>query len=286
MAFRRIRLIAPCLVAAGVTGFGMAATAENWTITPQLSDQEEFTDNVLLTPTEQRSDVITTLSPSIAFSGSSTRLQGTFDYSPTLYLYALTPGENLIGQNLYANGTATIVPDTFFIDTQGYMSLLPSTPGLTTGALGPNQSLPTTGFGAFAPQGIPKAELTQVMSFSASPYLVHRFDGFGTGELRYTLGDTILNGGTAAISGAALPSTIDLSNEATASFLTGENFGRLVSRVTLDDLQSTGTGVFSDASQATEVIDFGLRHHPPDCPPGDDRPRGSQLQRKSADAYR
>jgi uncharacterized protein (PEP-CTERM system associated) len=259
MALRRTRLIASSIfVAASIGGVRVAAQAQDWTITGAASDQEQFTDNVFYTPTNTRSDLITQLSPSINITGESNRLQGVFNYSPTLYLYALTPSQDLLGHSLYGNGTATIVPDTLFLDARGTIARVPSTPGLSTGALGPTQSFPGLGLGpgAVATTGIPTAQLTQTMSFSASPYLVHRFDGFGSAELRYTLTNTELTGGTSVL-GTALPNTNVNTSEGTAIFLTGENFGRFLSKLTLDDAQSTGTGIFSGASSQLATLDSG-----------------------------
>src|SRR5262249_13111721 len=46
-----------------------------------------------------------------------------------------------------------------------------------------------------------------------------------------------------------------LTNEATASFVTGENFGRLHSRFLVDASRSSGVGVFSGSRQSIEVIE-------------------------------
>src|SRR4051794_1711662 len=89
-----------------ITWFSVVAMAGDWTINPRISGQEIFTDNVLYTPINRRSDFITTVSPGIGITGESPRLQAKLDYSPTLQFYALTPSQNFIGHNLYANGTA------------------------------------------------------------------------------------------------------------------------------------------------------------------------------------
>jgi len=247
-------IIGTCL--GGVTG---AVEAGDVSIVPSLGVQELVTDNVLLTPTNRRSDFVTTISPGIAVTADTPRLQARLDYSPTLYRYALTPSQNLIGQSLYANGTTTVAPDLFFIDARGYASLQPSTPGLATGGLNGTSISPTVGAGVTNPsQGIPTTQLTQVSSFSASPYLTHRFDGFGTGALRYTLSNTNFSGGTNTLlspTGIALQNTATTTNEATATFLTGENFGPFASRLLLDTAQSTGTGVFNNASNQLATID-------------------------------
>jgi hypothetical protein len=155
---------------AGCQIWAAPAVAEgNWTFTPRIAGQELYTDNVLLTPTNRRSDLVTTLSPGLSITGESPRLRGTFDYAPTVQLYAFTPDLNFVGQNLYANGTATIVPDLFFLDARGSLSAQPATPGLGTGLLAtsaPSLLGPTV----FTPsQAIPRSQLAQVESFSASP---------------------------------------------------------------------------------------------------------------------
>jgi uncharacterized protein (PEP-CTERM system associated) len=237
-----------------------APVLADWTITPQIGGQEAYTDNVLLTPTNRRSDLITTLSPSLSINGASARLEGSFNYSPTAYLYALTPALNAVGQNLYANGTATLVPDLFFLDAHGYASLQPTSPGFATAgltaappALGANFG----GIGTGVSTAIPTSQLTQVTGFDASPYLVRRFDGFGSAELRYTVSDTNFSGARSnpfAPPGFAVQNTTALTNEGTAAFLTGENFGPFASRVVLDAAQSSGTGVLQ-ASQDIAVSD-------------------------------
>jgi uncharacterized protein (PEP-CTERM system associated) len=246
-----------------MAGYPIAARAGDWTISPRLAGQEILTDNALFTPTNRRSDLITTLSPGIAVAGESARLQAKLDYSPLLAFYAFTPGQDFIGHNLYANGTAIIVPDVFFFDARGYASLQPNVPGLSTGlspslpsALGPSSTNLSV--------GLPTAQLSQVSSFTASPYLARRFAGWGNGELRYTLtntnvsGNTNGNGAQTAIfapTGAAPQNTSAVTNEATAAFQTGENFGRFSGRLLLDAAQSSGTGVLNQASQAVATFD-------------------------------
>src|SRR5436190_20012070 len=115
------QLIAARSVLGGAASFlvcALASTASggDWTVAPRVSGQEIFTDNVLYTPTNRRGDFITSVSPGIDIIGESPRLQAKLDYAPTLQLYALTPDQNFIGHNLYANGTAVVVPDLLFFD--------------------------------------------------------------------------------------------------------------------------------------------------------------------------
>src|SRR5206468_6271732 len=108
-------------------------------------------------------------------------------------------------------------------------------PGVPSGVTGIPSAI---GSSFLSPQqGLAANQLSQVSSFSASPYLSHRFDGLGTGELRYTLSDTNTSGlqsGGVTTPGFATQNTSALTHEITASFVTGENFGRLHSRFLVD----------------------------------------------------
>src|SRR5207248_8539332 len=140
---------------------------------PRVSGQEIFTDNVLYTPTNRRGDFITSVSPGIDIIGESPRLQTKLDYAPTLQLYALTPDQNFIGHNLYANGTAVVVPDLLFFDARGYAALQPTFPGFSTGV---QPLVPPTLGPSFTnlSQGVPRSQLSQLASFSGSPSLARR----------------------------------------------------------------------------------------------------------------
>jgi uncharacterized protein (PEP-CTERM system associated) len=246
------------------------ALADGWTFSPRISGQELATDNVLLTPTNRRSDFETTLSPGFSITEDSERFQGNLDYSPSLYYYALTPAQNAIGHNLYANGTVTLVPDLAFFDVRGFAALQPSAPGLTGTAIATGTPLPTTGtpitttVPILGPTltnlstGVPASQLSQDLSFSASPYLARRFGDFGAGELRYTFSNTQINSPTSAVVaplGFSTQSSSDRTNEATASFNTGERFGPYEGRLLLDAAQSTGTGVLNQASSRVATLD-------------------------------
>src|SRR5687767_11637434 len=104
----------------GIAAIGLVAvtigtisqsSAGEWLIAPRIEAQEYFTDNVFASATGRRSDFITTLAPGIEISGEGARLRGRLDYSPKVYLYALTPSQNSVGHDLFARGTATLVPD-------------------------------------------------------------------------------------------------------------------------------------------------------------------------------
>jgi len=246
-------------VVAAAAGTAPPARAGDWLITPRLEDQEIFTDNVFATPTDRRSDLITALSPGLSIEGASPRLTGKLDYSPTLYRYALTPSQDAVGHNLYARGTATLVPDLLFFDANAYASQQPTTPGLTTSLSSLSTAgLPATGLSSpLLPNAIPQAQLTQVTTVTASPYLQRRFGDYGVGELRYSFSDNNFSGGENLLlvpAPAASQNTSDTTNEATATFVTGSYFDRFTSRLLLDTSHSTGNDVLSNASQNRAIV--------------------------------
>src|SRR5437868_8151381 len=144
-----------CLSISYLAGMSIGtAAAGDWTITPFISGQETFTDNVLLTPTKRQSDFVTGLSPGISITGESARFSANLNYSPTVQLFALTPNQNFIGHNLYANGNAILVKDLLFLDARGYLAVLPTNTGLTTSCF----ALPSAAPGvSSAVTGIPSA---------------------------------------------------------------------------------------------------------------------------------
>lgn len=262
----RRRFIAGFAGLAAVTGLAPSARAGDWVITPRGEDQELFTDNVFLEPTDRRSDLITTLAPGINITGASPRLSGTLDYSPNFYLFALNPNQDIIGHNLYANGTATLAPNLLYFDLHAYASLQPTTPALSTdlSSLVPSSGLsavgPTT---PFLPTAIPKAQLTQVTTVIASPYVQRRFGDYGTGEVRYTFADNNFSGGENLLltpAASALQSGSDLTNEGTATFVTGSFFDRFRSELLVDTSHTSGSDLPQDQTRAVAATEVPIAY--------------------------
>jgi uncharacterized protein (PEP-CTERM system associated) len=157
------------------------------------------------------------------------------------------------------------VPDLFYFDAQAYASMQPATAGLALGgtAFGPSlgatspNPLATTPNGLVGAAAIPKQQLTQNFAVNASPYLQHRFGDYGIGELRYAFSGNSFGGGQNL---ALTPGTSasqngrDITNEGTATFITGSHFDRFKSRVLLDSAQSTGNGVLNDSQRNRAIV--------------------------------
>ena len=77
-----------------------------WTIIPRIDLQEELTDNVLQAHSPRRLDLATLVSPGIAIAGDTPRVRLTFDFAPTLSLYARTGNLNSLTEQMSGIGNS------------------------------------------------------------------------------------------------------------------------------------------------------------------------------------
>ncbi len=179
----------------------------------------------------------TTLQPEISVQGNTRRITLNLDYAPSIYLYAgNSVYQNQIAENLNANGTVIIIPDLFFVDARGFVTTQPRFGGAQP----------------FGSQFINNNDAVTTASFSVSPYLEHRFGGWGTGKIGDLFQRTTESGDN-NVSGLAFPSntfgapgygtTGNLtSNNEFASFVTGENLNRVQNEIDLSATQYSGGG--------------------------------------------
>jgi uncharacterized protein (PEP-CTERM system associated) len=235
----------------------LAPTTEPpFTITPSLALTQEYTDaGSYSTSGKAQPSFISILEPSVAMQGATRRLQVNLNYAPEAYVYESGGGQSYVGQNFNGRALVTLVPQTLFVDLR---------------AFGTTQSV----FGGFGPNAVgtaPTSGVEQNYSFSISPYLVHRFGSFGTGELGYAFART-LQSGINTTSALLTPSPFGLlpqtaaasfaSQDVTtqnvhAAFVTGENFYRYNGTVLATASQYSGGGVLSDAYRNVFSIDNG-----------------------------
>ncbi len=102
-------------------------------------------------------------------------------------MYARDGSQNRVGHDLNGRVLATLLPQTLFLDLRGV-----ATEQSITGGVGPNST-----------NTLSSNDTAQDFSFSASPYLVHRFGSIGSGEVGYSIARTIItaNGNVAAAPG-------------------------------------------------------------------------------------
>lgn len=245
--------------AARVGGFGSAfglppgeatPSGRSWQIRPSLAGQLLYTDNALqgrLGGGGRRSDLITSISPSIAASVDTVRLNGTLQYAPIAQFYAEAEGQDRLDHRLNAQAALVLVPGLAFLDARGLANTQSSG-------------------GGFAPQGngnqdtIATDRRNRVQTFSTqfTPYIVQRFGGLATAQLGYSYQYTTQQGNERRAPGARLPfftSQEFSSNEAFLLARSGENFGPLALEARLRGTEYTGTGVLSGAHRYSAVAE-------------------------------
>jgi len=226
-----------------------------WIISPSIGVDVGVTDNAQETSRSQRFDVFTTISPALVVSGETSRIKVNAAYTPLAYIYASNSAQTRFDQ--YFNGSAltTLVPETLFLDLRASISQQSR-----TGGLGYN------GASQLNPQ-----DQVQSITVSATPYVEHRFGGWGTGRVGYsilrTLQDSRSNGtnftpsqlaALQSISNSGLGVTGNLTTQRErGTFITGENLGRFNNITTVEAVQYSGAGSYHGAYRNLISNDVG-----------------------------
>ena len=219
-------------------------------VSASLGVDAGVTDNALRVERPRRADAFTTLSPALQVSGDTARLKVNLSYTPVANLYAQTPSQNRFDQ--YGNGVAlaTVVPDAVFLDLRGSVTQQSRTGGYgqTGGTLALNRN-----------------DQIQSTALSVTPYAEHRFGGLGTARLGYSLARTVETGygsgngfSNAQLYNNGLGATGNLSTQRErASFVTGENLGRVNNIVVGEAVQYSGVGAYRGAHRNQVTNDVG-----------------------------
>ncbi len=225
----------------------------NWTISPSLGLGEEFTDNVQGNEGRGRgADVITLFQPSLNLSVDTTRLQGSLSYHPEVDLYARNSADTQVNQDFGGRLLATLLPGALFLDLRGDGTV-------TSNGFGGPVGTVANGYGG----------ATQSVDVSASPYALHRFGPWGTGEIggsvsRTTVGAPEGSPNPVVLSGLS-PFDQSTNQDVTSysghvAFATGEAFDRYSGTVLGYATKYDGTGVLQNAVRDTFTLDddYGL----------------------------
>jgi uncharacterized protein (PEP-CTERM system associated) len=243
-------------------GGSAVAAGPAWQFAPAIGATEELTDNAETSPLtgKPRGDLITTLQPSLAVTGDTPRFQVNLAYDPQIYLYARAGTQNRIDHEGNARVLATLLPQTLFLDLRASAS----------------EQAVSGGLGPLASNTLSSSNTEQDFSFSASPYLVHRFGSLGSGEVGYSLSRTVENtsttfsnpqaslatpfGAFGPFSNQVQPSTGNQSittQSAHVAFVTGEDFGRYNGTALVSASTSDGGGVQSGERRDIASLDNG-----------------------------
>jgi len=108
--------------------------AATWTVTPDVTVRETYTNNVFFAGSTPISDFATQVTPGIRIDGSGPRFSATFRYNPTALFYARNPSQDYIANNLFTQGTLSAVERFFFVDFNGAIAQSFITPFAATPA--------------------------------------------------------------------------------------------------------------------------------------------------------
>ncbi|MBL8698824.1 MAG: TIGR03016 family PEP-CTERM system-associated outer membrane protein [Alphaproteobacteria bacterium] len=225
------------LAVASAFAASLQASAGEWQIKPRIEVREAFTDNVLLTSRNKKSDFLTTVSPGISVSGQGARMRFDVDYALSYDVYARESSINGFRQDLRGLGNVTLVPDNFFIDLSAFAG---QSPGLSRGVqsaidrrTGSNQS--------------------QFYSYSASPYWRGRFGSWANSEARYRFSQNFSRSNTSVTTQNTLSDA--LTHQFSGFLESGENFNRLrwrsTAQHTLNETAGNGSGSSTSTGQRT-----------------------------------
>ena len=175
-------LLVPPLWAQTSTGVGLSP-ARGWIITPSLTMAETYTDNVRLAPAgSQRTEWVTTITPTVSVTETGPRLRLNATYSPQL-VYRANQETHSVFQAFTGAGNAELVRQVFYVDANASVSQT------NASILGPQAGSNVYNTG----------NRTSVATVSVSPYVRHKFGNDAEGVARYTYSTVNFNavdGGT------------------------------------------------------------------------------------------
>lgn len=161
----------------GVGSLGLAApsVALDWRVRPEIQLRETWTDNVLLERSSvKRSDFVTEVTPMLGVTGRGARVQVTFDYHPSVLLYAKESNANNFLNYLNAQGVVEAIERFLYVDARAQIS---------------QQAI-----SAFGPQLTASANdnsnRTETRVVSLTPYIKGSLGGLATYEARYQASST------------------------------------------------------------------------------------------------
>ena len=108
--------------------------AASWTVRPEITLRETYTDNAFIGQGPPRTDWVTEVTPSIRIDGRSPRLTANLSYAPSAVFYARNNEFNDVINNLDAFGRLEAVERFFFVEAaakinQNFITPLRPSPG-------------------------------------------------------------------------------------------------------------------------------------------------------------
>ena len=215
-----------------------------YAIRPSIGVGVLATDNLFQTNVDRRSDIVTTIAPSIEAAISTIRMSGSLRYAPALRLYANNSDQNGVDQVGDGQFLAALIPGALYLDVRGSASVLPATAGL----------IPGSG------QVVAGGNTVQTYTTQVTPFLVHRFGSAASSQLGYSFQYS-------RQAGAAFNNSDLAGFDSTANFTahrgfavlrSGEDLGRLALQARVDGTWYVGDGIYDGAHNF--VAGLGARY--------------------------
>lgn len=155
--------------------------ASDWKFGAGVSAKETYTDNVALSPKgSAKSDWISEITPTFTAEKNGARLKVNASYSYQNLIYANDATRNTNYHQLDAKANAELFKNEIFLDATASIRQAATNP---QGSVGIDNSTAT-------------GNLTNVNSYSVSPYWLHRFGTFANLNARVTVSDVSYSGNT------------------------------------------------------------------------------------------
>lgn len=184
------------------------AGAGGWTFTSGFALSATYSDNADLTgdSDERQDELFLQVLPYFALKGEGARLKARGYYAPAIYTGTIGNTPANIANFLDLNGSAELVPDSFFLDAYAKASMVNNAAGGSGSGLGYNSYLYNSD------------NISQAFTFQLSPYFLRRLGAAADYYARLVVGTT-------AYSDASDNNALNGSFE--TGFRSGTNFQRL-----------------------------------------------------------
>ncbi|HKU93790.1 MAG TPA: TIGR03016 family PEP-CTERM system-associated outer membrane protein [Vineibacter sp.] len=189
--------------------------------------------------TDGRSNVVTTIAPSLEAAVDTSRLFGTLRYTPALRLYGTRFNQIDVDQVGDGRLLAALVPGLFYVDMRGAASVVSVRPGVIPGS------------GQF----VNRRETAQTYTAQVTPFLVQRFGSAASLQVGYSFQYSRQTG---ANSSQSIPDGLAEGYTAHRGFAvlrSGEDLGRLALQARIDGTRFVGNGIYDDAHRFVAALE-------------------------------
>ncbi|MBC7950482.1 MAG: TIGR03016 family PEP-CTERM system-associated outer membrane protein [Rhodospirillaceae bacterium] len=207
------------------------SSAQTFQVTPSIGVEEKWTDNVLSTPRDKKTDYITTVTPAINVTGKGARVNMGLDYSLSYDRYAAQNDLDGMRHQGVAMAGAEVIEDLFSVDARGTISEKLIDPTATA-----------TADGRTAP-----SNQARVASYSMTPMLRHRFGSFAAAQARYRHDETkYLSTGSGSNTKPAISDSV--GDMGAFGVRSGDDFTRLLWSYEVENSRRESSTVFISTS--------------------------------------